>query len=412
MNKLDTGFVVEIERMVFGGDGMARLADGRAVFVPFTLPGEQVRIRLVEEKKKFARAALVEVLRPDPERIKPRCVHFGTCGGCQYQHMTYERQLSTKQAVFTEQIQRIAGLQDPPVRQIHPSPETWNYRNTVHFHLSPAGQPGYHAAGSHDVVEISECHLPMAGIGAIWPQLDFEPGSEIQRVEITEGMDEEILLTLSGSDEPPEMELDLPISVVQQTVDGDLILAGSGYVLMQVNQTVFSVSAGSFFQVNNGLAAEMVSELLARLDVKGKRVIDVYCGVGLFSAFLAPLAAEVIGIEQSPSACQDFAVNLDHFDNVSLYEGDAADILPDLQVNADVMVVDPPRSGLDRRVVDAILQQKPAQLAYISCDPPTLARDLKRLLAGGYHLQEIVPFDLFPQTGHVESISFLTLPVK
>lgn len=399
-------YVVEILQMVYGGDGLARLPDGRAVFVPFTITGEKVRIRLVEEKKRFARASLIEVLLPSEKRIAPRCIHFGVCGGCQYQHLEYNDQLKIKQAVFVEQLERIAGIKNPPVEKILPSQRPWNYRNTVQFDLTPAGLPGYHAAGSHQVLDIEECHLPLHEINMIWPLLDFEPKSRIDRVEIKEGMDEEILLTLIGEDLPPEMELDLPISVVHSSPEGDLILAGNGYVLMQVKERVFSVSAGSFFQINNEMIPSMVDEVLSTFRLREiQTVMDLYCGVGLFSAFLAPEVGEVLGIEQSPSACQDFAVNLDEFDNVSLYEGTVEDILPVLDQQADAILVDPPRAGLDRGVLDEILRKSPRQLIYISCDPSTLARDLKRLVDGGYQLKRIVPFDLFPQTAHIESIT-------
>jgi 23S rRNA (uracil1939-C5)-methyltransferase len=168
----------------------------------------------------------------------------------------------------------------------------------------------------------------------------------------------------------------------------------------------FKVSAASFFQVNTVMAGKMVEYLLAHLPISPTTtLLDVYCGVGLFSAFLASKCERLIGIEYSESSCEDFAVNLDEFDNVELYEGLAEDVIPHLEAKPDVVLVDPPRAGLDKAVVDGILKLSPKVIAYVSCDPSTLARDAARLINGGYHLKDVAPFDLFPQTYHIESIS-------
>jgi 23S rRNA (uracil1939-C5)-methyltransferase len=175
---------------------------------------------------------------------------------------------------------------------------------------------------------------------------------------------------------------------------------------MEVLGRAFRVSAGSFFQVNTRMAEAMVTHLLEVLPLSPeKTVLDLYCGAGLFSAFFAPRVAQVIGVEAAPSACEDFVVNLDEYENVSLYEGEAGMILPALDACPDIVVVDPPRAGLEKPALDALLKLAPPVLAYVSCDPATLARDAKRLLAGGYRLEQITPFDLFPQTYHIESIS-------
>jgi 23S rRNA (uracil1939-C5)-methyltransferase len=183
-------------------------------------------------------------------------------------------------------------------------------------------------------------------------------------------------------------------------------MAGSDHILMRVLGREFKVSAASFFQVNTVMAGKMVEHLLASLPVSlSTTLLDVYCGVGLFSAFLAPKCGRVIGVEASESACEDFTVNLDEFDNVELYEGEAEDVIPHLEVKPDIVLVDPPRAGLDKAVVDGILKMNPGFIGYVSCDPSTLARDAARLINGGYKLMEVTPFDMFPQTYHIESIS-------
>jgi len=215
-----------------------------------------------------------------------------------------------------------------------------------------------------------------------------------------------MLVLESEQVEAPEMELESDISVVHLVAEDPIILAGDDFIVIEVLGQPFKVSAGSFFQVNTAMAAEMVKHLLEVLPFTAKTtLLDVYCGVGLFSAFFAPRVKKVIGIELAASSCEDFAVNLDPFDNVDLYEAAAEEVLPALQEYAELVILDPPRAGLDKAVIDALVASHPETIAYVSCDPATLARDAARLIAGGYKLKQVTPFDLFPQTYHIESIS-------
>jgi 23S rRNA (uracil1939-C5)-methyltransferase len=199
----------------------------------------------------------------------------------------------------------------------------------------------------------------------------------------------------------------LAISVVQKNPSGNLILAGSDHLFMEVLGRQFWVSSTSFFQVNTLQATAMGKHIMAYPPLNDAiMVVDVYCGVGLFSAFLASKAKQLVGIELSAEACDDFTINLDEFENVSLYEAPAEDVLSNINFNPDVIVVDPPREGLGRKTVDGILSQGTSHLIYVSCDPATLARDAKRLASGGYTLVKIALFDMFPQTFHIESISY------
>jgi len=409
-------FEVTATSHTYGGEVIARLPDGRRVFVPFGLPGERLRVELVEEKRGFARARLLEVLEPSPERITPRCAHFGECGGCHYQHMPYEAQLEAKAAILSEQIARIGGMTAPAIQQIAPSFNEFSYRNHIQFHLSPQGRLGFHRARSEEVLEIVECHLPEPSISAVWPQLQFEPGLDIQRIGLRCGSDDDLQISLE-SDESPELSVeDLPVSVVHLSPGGPLVLAGSPAVEIEVLERRFQVSAGSFFQTNTVVAASMVVKVLELLNKRSAlqtnaTILDVYCGVGLFSAFLAGRVGRLIGIESSSQAVEDFAHNLDEFDNVEIYEAPAEIALPALSQRPDLAggfsaaVLDPPREGLDRYALDALLRLGPQSLVYVSCDPATLARDAKRLAGGGYQLEEISLFDQFPQTYHIESIS-------
>ncbi len=394
----------------YGGDTMGRLDDGRAVFVPFGLPGERVRVRLTEEKRNFARGELVEVLEESPQRIIPRCRHFGMCGGCHYQNLPYENQLLAKTEILCDQLVRIGKIENPPVQKMIACPNPWNYRNHVQFHLTKDGRLGYIGAGTtstQGIIPITECHLPEVSINSLWPQLEFESEMNIERVSFRAGKDDDLMLVLeSDSPEPPELEIEAGISIAHIYEDNAVVIAGNDHIVIRVWDRDFRVSAVSFFQVNTVMAEKMVHHLLAYLLVSSSTtLLDVYCGVGLFSAFLAPKCKTVIGIESSPSACEDFAVNLDEFENVELYEGLAEDVIPHLEVKPDVVLVDPPRTGLEKRVVDGLLKLNPRVIVYVSCDPSTLARDAARLINGGYRLKDVTPFDLFPQTYHIESIS-------
>jgi len=401
-----------MQALVYGGDVMGRMEDGRAVFVPFALPGELVRIRLTEEKPRYCRGELIEVLQPSTDRIQPRCRHFSVCGGCHYQHLSYEKQLEVKTAVVVEQFERLAGMEKPPVNPIVPSPNAWNYRNTVQFHLSPTGKMAFQRASSHELVEVDECFLPEIGLDEVWRKVEIDPQSGLERVEFRRGSDGEILLNLEGDDAvPPEMETDLPISMVYLGSEKPYVMSGEESIVLEVKNRLFRCSAGSFFQVNLPQAENLINHVFQKLDLKGdETLLDIYCGVGLFSAFAAPIVSRCIGIESSPWAVIDFAANLDEFDNVEIYQAAVEDVLPQLSVEPDVVIIDPPRSGLHPRVVDALLDKKPEKMVYVSCDPATLARDVKKFLAGGYQLEEIQPFDMFPQTYHVETVVMLTRP--
>ncbi len=363
--------------LTYGGQALSHLPDGRVVFVPFALPGETVRARLVKEKQGYAAAELLAVIAPSPERIAPRCRHFMDCGGCHYQHMAYETQLAAKTQILRDQLTRLAGLIDPPVEPAVPSPHPWYYRNHVQFHRAADGRLGFQAARSRRIVPITECHLPEERLNEVWLR---GVKNRAERVSLRVGSDGRV----QGADY-------------------------AGPVTMEVLGRPFRVSAGSFFQVNTALAAEMVRHVLAHLPLASapaSTALDVYCGVGLFSAFLAARAARLVGIEFSPSACADFAANLAEFDQVELYADSAEQALAALAGPINSLLVDPPRAGLGAAVAAHILRLSPANLVYISCDPATLARDARQLTAGGYRLARITPFDLFPQTYHIESISF------
>jgi 23S rRNA (uracil1939-C5)-methyltransferase len=448
-SKDNTQYEITLEKLTYGGEAMGRLQDGRAVFVPFGLPGETVRIQLTQEKQNFARGEILQILQSSQDRIQPKCKHFfpprplgegpgvRACGGCHYQNLPYEKQLLAKADILRDQLQRIGKIENPPVQPAVASPDPWNYRNHIQFHLTEDGKVGYVfsplPSGEGRVRAIEECHLPEPTIDNFWRNLQFESRMNLERISLRSGADDDLMLILeSETEETPELEIEADISIVHIYEDHPIVIAGSDSLTIQILSKDFHVSAPSFFQVNTRMAEKMVQHLITNLQLpitnlpitnlpisqstnsptsQPTTLLDLYCGVGLFSKFLADKYAKVIGIESSPSACEDFAINLDEFNNVELYEGTAESILPALVGrigNPTYMIADPPRAGIDKHALDAILQINPQVIAYVSCDPSTLARDAARLIKGGYTLQQVTPFDLFPQTYHIESISIFT----
>jgi len=402
---------IKMDKLVYGGDCLGRLPDGRAVFVPFVLPGEVVKIEIIEEKQRFARALPIEIIEESPDRIAPRCIHFGECGGCQYQNLDYAKQLEAKEAILKDQFERIGKFVDPPIKPIVPSPSPWNYRNTVQFHIGKGGELGYiHADGEH-LLPIYECHLPQTMINDLWPQIELGDNPGLYRLGIRQDTYENLMLIMAGEEKtPPEFSLDIPVSAVYTPPEDRLtVLAGDDHLSYDILGRNFQVSARSFFQVNTNMAEKMVQFLLEHIKFEvDTRAIELYAGVGLFSAFIAEKVSHLTAIESSGAACHDFTVNLDEFDNVALYEAEAEKVLPTLNLPADVLIADPPRSGLAPAVHDAINTIQPGQIIYVSCDPATLARDLKKITRNDYRLVSATPFDLFPQTSHIETIVLMS----
>lgn len=411
---------VEFQTLVYGGDALARLPDGRAVFVPSGLPGERARVRLTEQKKNFARGVLVDLLLASPDRVDPP--DTANCGGCHYAHMAYPAQLRAKTAILRDQLQRIAGVAEPPVAPMLASPNEWHYRNTVQFHLTPRGELGFQEPGTRSTRPVGDCLLCEPSIQAVLPQLDFSgllvdgvlPKPGLERVQVRAGADDLLLVLESSDPAAPSFSVDFPISAVfigpnGFDESGPMALAGSDALVMEALGRAYRVSAGSFFQINTAQAENMTRYLLENLPLTPQtNLLEVYAGVGLFSAFLAPRVGQLTAVESVPSAVDDFAANLDEFDNVALYAGLAEEVLPALELKPDVVLVDPPRAGLALPALDALVKMDAPFLAYISCDPATLARDVKRLLAAGYSLRSAQPFDMFPQTYHIETVVLMS----
>lgn len=404
---MDDVIRLKIDALVYEGYGISRLPDGKAVFVPFVMPGEEVNARIIEEKRGHAIAELISVENPHPQRTQPRCTHFGDCGGCHYQHIPYTMQLDLKKEIFAEQLQRLAGIESPEVKEIVPSAADWNYRNVLQFSLNSNAELCFSDFYRNQPFPIRECYLPLKEIDRVWRLAEFERGLDLERIEYRVNEKGDMMLILhGGGQDVPELASESSLSIVHQHKEDQIILAGDGFLVMQIGGHDFKVSAGSFFQTNYSGAeslARMIQDII--LGNECHNVLDVYSGVGFFSAFLAAGLESITGVETSDSACEDFINNLDEFSNVSLYRGKAEYVLPQLEDDYDCILVDPPRAGLKKEVTRTILDKTPSLLIYVSCNPSTMARDARHLNEAGYDLQTSIIVDMFPQTFHIESVN-------
>ena len=400
---------LDVLRMVYGGNAICRTADGCKVFTPYCLPGERVLAEILASKKGYSIGKLTDILEASAERIEPRCKHFMQCGGCSYQHTSYHLQLSIKEMILSEQLSRLGKISSPPINPIITSDQEWHYRNVMQFHVTPQGVLGMQAPNSHQIIPISECHLPTNGITNLLSSFDLSEDHNIERMDIREGSDQSILITLNSTHpDIPQISCDIPVSIIHNYRGHPVSISGEDYVTYTLLEQEFKVSSGSFFQINTDAAAKMI-RLVCDYVRKGSfsTIFDLYAGVGLFSKFLSPMCNKIIAVESSSSACDDYVENLDQSGNCELYIGDVEEILPHINEKVDLILLDPPRVGLKRGVFLSVENLSPKAIIYISCDPSTLARDLGFFLQIGYKLKEVTPIDMFPQTFHIESICHL-----
>jgi 23S rRNA (uracil1939-C5)-methyltransferase len=381
---------VRIERILPGGVGLAH-AGGRTLLVGLAAPGDLVRVRIESVRGKVSFASIVEVIEPSPVRIEPPCPYFGRCGGCDFQQLDYRAQLESKVEIIRDCLKRIARIEQPPEIPITPSPLEWRYRARAQWqHDDVRKRMGYFERGSHRVCDIAECPV-------LLPELQ----------ETLSGLRERMM-----SDSLPPRAEDF------QAVAGDegvsIAPSFNDEEPLEVSRTIlgnrYSFNAAGFFQINQSLLQDLVAFALD--DAQGDTAIDLYCGVGLFTLPLARRFRRVTGVEGNPSAVAYARRNLAaaRLDNARVERASVAEWLNANAHSAapvDLVLLDPPRSGLEDGATEGILALRPQRIAYVSCDPATLARDLRELLQGGYTLGTVAAFDMFPQTHHVETVAFL-----
>jgi 23S rRNA (uracil1939-C5)-methyltransferase len=422
---------LKIEKLVYGGDGLARMpaADsasgkGKTVFVPFVLEGEEISARIIEEKSGFARARVEEILTPSPERTAPGCPYFQNCGGCHYQHTSYEHQVEIKKNILYETLKRTAKLDWQQPIQVHASPP-WNYRNRTRMKVRAAAnrfEMGYYRFGSHQLLPVEQCpissQLINRAIASIWDlgKRDGVP-AEISEIEyFVNAEDNELLLELyvSGQVGPKlesfaeRLKATFPefigaAAFASAEPDKMVWSMGQTEIVYRTKTDAYHVRAGSFFQTNRFMADELVSTVTKNRS--GELALDLYAGTGLFSLPLARAFKRVIAVESAPISFADLRANAP--ENVESVRSSTEEFLrkPSLQSkHPDLVVVDPPRAGLGDQVARSLAKVESTAICYVSCDPSTLARDLRVLIESGYRIESIDLVDLFPQTFHLETI--------
>lgn len=395
MNKHEP-FELKLTGMASGGSAVGR-HEGRAIFVPYGIAEETVRARITRDKGRFAQAEIIEIVEAAPERVRPPCKHFGVCGGCQWQHIDYAAQLAFKHTIIEDQMRRIGGFADVVIHPTIASPQPWHYRAHATFQVGRKGVIGFVGVDGRTVIPIEECHIVREGV--LEPHF-LNPAPVRREGEkahhFREG--ERLRVYVSQGER---------VEAVGQDDDGAArALGGVSQVHYTVQGRRFQVSAGSFFQVNIPQAETLVRLVLERLALTGsEHVLDLYSGVGLFTAFLAEKAASVTAVESFPPAVRDALDNLAEFDNVTLVEGAVEEALAEIEGKFDACLIDPPRAGMDKAALAGLIDHAPGKIVYVSCDPATLARDAKRLAEAAYRLIDVQPVDMFPQTFHIEAVA-------
>lgn len=381
-------FTLTLEKLTHQGAALAH-HEGQAVFVAFGIPGEEADVLIERVHKDYLEGRVTDVKTPSPHRVKPRCEHFGVCGGCQLQHIAYTHQLELKRAIVTEQLQRIGKLHDVAVRPTLAS-EPWQYRNHARFSVDREGYLGFTMRGRKRIVRLTTCHIVHPWIRDTMRALQGRARGLRQvamRIGVNTG---DTLIQPPLGDRAPEIASGQP--------SYEEVLLGER----------FRVSAASFFQVNTPQAEHLVCLVreglaLTREDI----VLDAYAGVGTFAKTLAPLVQKVIAIEVSAASVADGRHNTEDKPNVEWLLGEVETVLPALRERPTAVVLDPSRQGCGAPALHALIAAAVPRIAYVSCDPSTLARDLRILVDGGYTVAYVQPVDLFPQTYHIECVAVL-----
>ena len=450
---------LDVEDVVLGGQALARV-DGRVVFVDRGLPGDRVSARVAKVNRRSAEARLLAVETPSANRIAARCVHVGQCGGCRTQELPYDAQLALKERQVRETLQHLGGIADPPVRPIVPAPDTWHYRNKMEFSFAP-GPPGpdgveppilgLHERGTYDrIFALEECWLCSPLTVAIvrftqmfarerrWPAYHPSRHDGVARFLVVRHLPHTascaVHLLASSGDLPGLGEWARGVAALSAEVrtvtlglnrgrshvafaEEERALIGDGVIVEQLGGLEFEVVGNAFLQTNSAQAERLYAATLAAAELSGREcVLDLYSGAGTLTLLLARAAGEAVGVESVADSIDRARRNAlrNGCANARFELGEARAVLREWArgerpgaPRADVVVVDPPRAGLHPRVVARVAELEPARIVYVSCNPPTLARDLKDFATYGWRALEVTPYDMFPHTPHIECVTRL-----
>jgi 23S rRNA (uracil1939-C5)-methyltransferase len=385
---------VTVEKLVYGGDALGRI-DGQVVLLPFALPGEQVEVNTAPAKGRVLKGRDPRVLISSPHRTEPRCEYFGNCGGCQYQHATYSYQLEQKAAILAETLRRLGGLTLDCGMEII-SGEPWHYRNRIQLHFEGA-RLGFRRADSHTLCPITHCPISSPRLNEVISILN----SAVKRPEWPAFLHGLEVFTNETEVQLNVTETMRPVAARFFSWCAELV---PGFVPNALEYNGLRISRGTFFQVNRFLIEALVNEAVG--SYSGGTVLDLYAGAGLFSVPLAERFRSVTAVERGTSAFRDLEHNA--AGRLAAVKASTDEYLKQQSAAPDLVVVDPPRAGLGSEVTNQLLRLRAPKLVIVSCDPATLARDLKSLTLS-YHIQRVALIDLFPQTFHFETVAHLAV---
>ncbi len=391
----------------YGGAVIGRDKRKRPVFVQGAIPGEKIQAVVFKDKGRYAHANLVNIIHPAEERVQAPCPHFDLCNGCHYQHMTYETQLRAKREVVHDQLMRIGKLKKPKVLPVLPNPKPWSYAIEMSFSPSEDGRLGLWSAKMRQVMPIETCPILHPRLLELFQDIDMHLKG-LRKLTLRIDSSENMMATLEVDEvEPPELEVDFPVSVAIVLPDRTAAsLIGEPYLEQEIKEHTFRVSPGCFFQPNWAGAELLIDAVLTYAGLTGNEfVVEAYSGVGMLTAFLAAEAQELIAIEVNDDAVADFVANLDYLDNTKLYHGMVEEALGVVDKRPDSLVVNPGKGGLAAPVINSIKTISSPRLIYVSSELSTLARDAKKLSRAGYRLLEVQPIDIRPQTYYVDTVS-------
>lgn len=441
--------IVLVEDLTHDGNGVAKI-DGYPLFIQGALPQETVEVHVLKTLKNYGFAKIVDIKEQSPDRVKAPCIYFGKCGGCQLQHLSYEGQLKWKENMVRNVMKRIGKI-DAPVLPVKGMQDPWNYRNKsqIPFTQTETGPiAGFYKSKTHEIVDMERCIIQveeadkmMANLKKELMDIGLQPYNEeshrgmLRHVVVRKGRATGEVMVVLVTNKHKFPQKDAAITLIRKLVPNvtsivqnvniektnvilgneTITLWGKDFIEDTIGNVRFEISARSFYQVNPVQTEVLYKQALDYAQLSGdETVIDAYCGIGTISLFLAEKAKQVLGVEIVEQAIEDAKRNaeLNGFTNTYFEAGPAEEVIPRWYAEgrkADVLVVDPPRKGCDEALLNTIIEQKPKRVVYVSCNPATLARDLRVLEDGGYKTKEIQPVDMFPQTTHVECCALLEL---
>ena len=390
--------MIKIEKLDHQGRGIGKI-NNKIIFIPYTLPDEIVEFKITKEKKNYLEGQAIKIIKPSEIRITPPCPYYTKCGGCNLMHLNYNEQLKYKQEKIENIISKYTN-KDIKINKIIKAEHQYYYRNKITLHAED--EIGFYKNNSKNIIKINKCIIADKSINNIIKELNDKKIKNNELIIRTNN--KETLLYIKNNNE------NLKSIKADNIINNSKIIKGNNYIIENINNYKYLVSPTSFFQVNTEQTIKLYNKIkeLAKIT-KNDKILDLYCGTGTIGLYLSKACKEVLGVEINKEAIKDANKNkiINNIKNATFIAGDAKEIIKKLKFNPDIIIIDPPRSGLFKGMINNLIKFKAKKIIYVSCDPITLARDLKEL-SNLYNIEEIQPLDMFPNTYHVECVTLLS----